>query len=627
MGFRRKINVGGSVGMSELMDMMEQVKALKNGVGIQNILTAAYKILGNPIVMFNTEYNLLSYTEVVTDDPVWNEIITQGTFSMETQEIFKSEGFIEAMANTKRITYMSSDKLKYDRIVGKVYNKNNVHVANLVTVECDKPFALHDPVVFEAICKLMTREISNSEFYQEYGKIYQETLIKNLIDGNFDDRELYASHVAILYDNLKDNLYLAVVDISQCDPDYAKLVYFRDLFRQMQTEYRYAIYSNYILIIISTNNRILDVNKELNELNLLFEQNKMYAGISGRFENLFELRKYYMEALKALKYVLESKSSQRIFPQNINSINAMEQIRSLKNDMGIDSLLNMAYEILGNPVLFHGREFNLLACTENVEIDDPIWREYITYGTVSDKTIEFFINEGFIDAAMNTNSVTFLNSDKLKYDRLFGKICNKDNIVVGNLVILVCKRLIEGDEMALFGAFCRKLSEEVSRIDSYNNYSKTYSETLISKLLNGKINEYDLFSEDIVNFYDTLRDNLYVVVVDITQRNSKFVNLRYLRDLFKKLKTVNRYALYSNYIVIIISSNKPSFNVYEELNEIYKVLELYNIFVGISSRFGNICELQKYYTEAVNTLNNGLKNRGRHGNQWIFPSDETYVDN
>jgi len=228
---------------------------------------------------------------------------------------------------------------------------------------------------------------------------------------------------------------------------------------------------------------------------------------------------------------------------------------------------------------------------------------------------------------MNTNSVTFLNSDKLKYDRLFGKICNKDNIVVGNLVILVCKRPIEGDEMALFGAFCRKLSEEVSRIDSYNNYSKTYSETLISKLLNGKINEYDLFSEDIVNFYDTLRDNLYVVVVDITQRNSKFVNLRYLRDLFKKLKTVNRYALYSNYIVIIISSNKPSFNVYEELNEIYKVLELYNIFVGISSRFGNICELQKYYTEAVNTLNNGLKNKGRHGNQWIFPSDETYVDN
>lgn len=133
--------------MSSLFEKMGQIKSLKNGVGVQSLLDEAYRIMGNPIVMFNSQYCLQSYTEVVTDDPLWNEIITHGTFSKESQQFFKSEGFIEDMANAKRVTFMISDKLKYDRIAGKVFNGNNTHVSNLVIVACNKPFESHDEVV------------------------------------------------------------------------------------------------------------------------------------------------------------------------------------------------------------------------------------------------------------------------------------------------------------------------------------------------------------------------------------------------------------------------------------------------------------------------------------------------
>lgn len=316
MDIIRKVGTGRSFDMSSLIDMMEQVKSLKNGVGIQSLLDESYKILGNPIVMFDTDYKLLFHNEDITDDPLWNEIITYGRFCKETQEFFKNEGFIEDVANAKGITFMTSGKLKYDRFTGKVFNKNHTHVANLVVIESDKPFQPHDPVVFEAICNLITGEISQSEFYQTYETMYQETLIKNLIDGNLADRELYTAHVAIIYDSLKANLYLAVVDISQCDSDYTKLAYFRDLFKQTQADYQYIIYSNYILIIISTDYRSLSIDKELTELNKLFEHNNIYTGISSRFENLFELPKHYAEAVNALNNGLKSKDrydNERIF--------------------------------------------------------------------------------------------------------------------------------------------------------------------------------------------------------------------------------------------------------------------------------------------------------------------------
>jgi len=602
--------------------MMEQVKSLKNGVGIQSLLDAAYRILGNPIVMFDTDYSLIAYTDIVTDDPIWNEIVSHGVFSEETQEFFNNEGFVEAVANMGRITFMTSDKLKYDRISGKVFNKNNYFVANLVMVGCNKPIESHDSKIFEAVCMLITREISKSDYYQTYEKIHQEAFIKYLVDGNFNDRDRYVGHVAIIYDKLKANLYLAVVDISKSDPDFIRLEYFRDLFMQIQPAYKYAIYSNYILIIISTDNRTFSVNKELNELNKIFEQNSMYAGISNKFENLYELHKHFKEAQKALRYVLEGKSSQRIFPHGIHSINKMEEMRALKNGLGVKYLLNAAFKILGNPVLLNDVELKLVAYTENAEVDDPIWKEYITYGTVSNKTIEFFQNEGFADALANTKSTTFFTCKKLKFDRIVGKIYNKDNVMVGCLNLIACNKPFEDDEITHFGVFCETLSKEVSGIDFYNIYGQEYSETLVSKLIDGNIDDDVLFSDAIENIYDNLKSNLYLAVVDISQCDPELIRLEYFRDLFKKVQTAYSYAIYSNYIIIIISTDNSSLDINKELNEISKLFEQNNISAGLSSCFGNVYEMQKHYAEAVKALNNGLKNKEQRGNQRIFPYNE-----
>lgn len=552
--------------------------------------------------MFNTENSLLSYTEAVTDDPIWNEMITYGAYSKETQEFFRDEGFVEAIANAKRITFMISDKLKYDRIAGKIFNGNNTYIANLVIVACNKPFGSGDQEVFESICKLITREISKSECYQTYGEISQENILKNLIDEKYEDRELYASHVSIIYDSLKTNLYLAVVDISGCDPDFTKLVYFRDLFKQVQAEYKYAIYSNYILVIISTDNKTLNVNEELNELKKLFEQNNISAGMSSKFENLFELQIYYKEAQKALEYLLESKSTQRIFPCDAASINTMEQIRALRNDMDVQYLLNEGFKILGNPVLFNDLDLKLLACTENVKVDDPIWEEYITYGILSDETINFIEDKGFFDATAHTQTVVFLMSDKLRYHRIAGKIYNKDNVVIGCLVVVASNKPFGKDEMTLFSALCEKLSKEVSEKEFYNNYGQVYTETSVNKLINGNMNSYELILQDIANIFDTLKDNLYLAVVDITKSKPEHTKIEYFRDLFKQVQTVNRYAIYSNYILIIISTDKTSLDAEKELNEINRLFEQKNIPVGISSRLGNVYELQKHYTEAVSAL-------------------------
>lgn len=303
--------------MHKTGDRLKQVKSLKNAKGIQYILNSAYEILGNPMLIFNMEYELIAYSEgAVTDDPIWGEFMTHGRLCDETVAFFKSESFIDEVANSTifdGITYLISDKLKYDRIFGQIYNKEHQPVADLVAVACDRPFEDDTPELIATICSVISKRLGKSKFYQDYGQAYQENIIKELLDGN---KELHSSHVANIDKDLKANIFVAVADITQCDPACAKLMYFQDLFRRRRRSFKYAVYSNYIIILISSDSMTLCVKKDLNKLYSLFKQHNIYVGISSGFQNLYELQNYYNKALEALNCGLKSNVEQQIFLYN-----------------------------------------------------------------------------------------------------------------------------------------------------------------------------------------------------------------------------------------------------------------------------------------------------------------------
>ena len=283
------------------MSKIEQIKALETGKGLQYLLDSAYKIFGNPIVMFDTHYSLIAYTDVVTDDPLWNEIVSTGTFSMAEQKFFLSERFTEDAANADKLIILRSDKLKYDRILGSIFNRENIKVANIVMVECSAAFGKDIPAAFEAVTDKISGEIRNDEYYTAYGRTYHETIIRMILDDKIKDDGIYTPHVQILYDGFLDYLYVAVVDVLQGDKTPDRLECVRELLKKRYPSFKFAVYSDYVLMIISSKYDSFSPEGILGAYENPFEQNGLYAGISGSFENLYELKKYYKDALRILK--------------------------------------------------------------------------------------------------------------------------------------------------------------------------------------------------------------------------------------------------------------------------------------------------------------------------------------
>jgi len=282
---------------SNLASKIKRLKSIKNGKGVQHILDEAYKILENPILTHDMEYKVIATTEnIVTDDPIWNEFESTGMVGYDRLVFYKEEFFFELAANAKKITFLFSDKLKYDRIYGKLFTENKIQIGCACMVACYNPFDDDSSELFEVACDILNKEFCLSKFYQTYGQTYMETLVSQLIEDSIEDKSLYIAHMESIYISLKSHLYLAVVDMTQCNPTYTKLVYFRDMFKQVRPDFKYAIYSKYIVIFISSDNATLFID-DFDKLYGIFEQNNLCVGVSRCFENLSELSKYFNEAV------------------------------------------------------------------------------------------------------------------------------------------------------------------------------------------------------------------------------------------------------------------------------------------------------------------------------------------
>lgn len=291
--------------MSALADKTARIKEIKPGKGIQLLINEASRIFGNPILVHDVDFKLVAHTEnVITDDPLWNELVTTGEHNAQSQEFFRNEGFFDIVADVSPVTLLSSPKIKYDRIFGKLYNKEKIMVACTDMLLCFKPMEYGDAEAFEAFRLLLQKELNKSPYYRTYGKLYQENLFKKLIDGSIADKTYYSCHVANIYNELKSYLFLAVADIARYSSDYAKLTVVRDTFFKKNPSCRYSIYKNHVIILISSDSGRFNIKEDLGTLMGFIQKNNICVGISRVFENVFDFPKHYKEAVTALNQCL-----------------------------------------------------------------------------------------------------------------------------------------------------------------------------------------------------------------------------------------------------------------------------------------------------------------------------------
>lgn len=285
--------------------------------------------------------------------------------------------------------------------------------------------------------------------------------------------------------------------------------------------------------------------------------------------------------------------------------NRKQLLVQLKAAEGIQTILDIAYELLGNPINMFDLSYNLLAHTENTVSDDPIWNEFIALGKFSHETVNFFNNEKFI-AAYAASPVALMKSPKLKYDRANATIFGNDGLQIGNITVVACYRPFEEEDFRLMELVCQCLAKELEKTDYSGKISHIFEDSAFLKLIDCASIEDTLPENELRKLNQSFKSYIYVAVIDTIQYENTLSHLIYFKELFRKFNKEFQYFIYLNNIVIIFSSDKPVVNAEKELEQFNTFFSQNSIFAGVSSAFHSLSDLKTYFKQALNALNYGI---------------------
>ncbi|CAB1244954.1 PucR family transcriptional regulator [Clostridium sp. MT-14] len=289
-----------------------------------------------------------------------------------------------------------------------------------------------------------------------------------------------------------------------------------------------------------------------------------------------------------------------------SDINSSKLLNALISGKGIQHIVNVGYEILGNPICILDLSFKLIASSKNAKVDDPIWVELLTKGYCSYNFTSKHNIKKFIEIIHKNNSPVFMNKDKFRIPRIISNI-KINNTVVAYLTSLEYEKPFSRNDMDLIILLCRIISSEMQKNRFFQNAKGFRYENFIIDLLDGSENNKKTI-EDRLNFLDlNFYYNLYVLVIFVPQNKFVHTSLHQVMDTIEYMLPGSKIIIYNDFIVALINRKDKIFNIEHTFSRLITFFKSNNIYGGLSRCFHNIADIKNYYEQSVKSIELGIR--------------------
>lgn len=278
------------------------IKILSKESGLQALVDLGYEMLGNPFTITDFSVKLIADTgeTIVTDDPVWNELMLNKNFSFHTYSYYVKNKLFEQITNNDAPFYWIDPYCKYPRIISKIcINRRNV--AFVVVCAHNRDYKESDKEIVAILCEAFSIELQKNKYSNYSQGLLHQSFLYDLIDGKFEDEMVIDERMKVLSLKFKKKLFVISMDIVNLDTSKSTLPFIRDEVENKFAHAKVIIYDHNIVIIASCENEIHFLEVETKPFQEFIVNNNLKAGISRSFSSLAEVRGRYLESVEALK--------------------------------------------------------------------------------------------------------------------------------------------------------------------------------------------------------------------------------------------------------------------------------------------------------------------------------------
>lgn len=267
---------------------------------IEELVECCHEKLQNPIIVMDSSMKMLSYSvNDVMEDHHWEEVKRKGYLGSRNpmskyipillDHLEKNDDPYQYFDNSEH--FMTAKSVKVNSLrVGIIFVMSKHHIITDGEVSCLKYFG--------DIMALFMREkkMMFSNMVQKYG-----ALIIEILNNELHDEEEIRNRLLYLNWELKQNMFIVVIQTMNEYLTGAMLQKFRDDIVMFIPDCRAAIYQSDVVVFLNHNGKDPIPSKELLILKNYLHDNNLVAGISEPSESITNMRKLYRQAQAAIR--------------------------------------------------------------------------------------------------------------------------------------------------------------------------------------------------------------------------------------------------------------------------------------------------------------------------------------
>lgn len=317
---------------------------------------------------------------------------------------------------------------------------------------------------------------------------------------------------------------------------------------------------------------------------ILLEPGHGLEDIINNLQDLFAIREYIGESGKKL-------------------------LHALAEGKNIQKILNISYEILGNPVMLTDATHHLLAHAGWDEtLDEPEWQHYLKYGYVSDRLALAVGNDLSFRQEMTSHIVrpVIIQYENIyKHPQIVSRVY-ANGINIAYLSVLAANKPFTSADLEL----ASMISEVVSVIMQHSQdklvVANTPVESFIIELLK---NNYDekYIEEKTSNFQLNFFNDICLIYLHAGEIFDSAEKMFFVKTLMQNFFVGSISVIYKGNVLVVTECEKNNRYLLPQnkLESFISLLKTHSLYAGISRRFNSLTEIQLHYDQAVNALKTG----------------------
>lgn len=274
-------------------------ETLMNGNGIDELIKSACRILGNPILLVDSAYRVISMAGIgEINDIVWLDALKYGYCSNELITKFKTEELLIKLNSSKKpVLFDNCFSSGVPRILGKSV-VDGKDVAYIGVMAYNKPIENFHIEIIEVLCNLIALELKNDPEKSVRATAIYKSLILDLLKEKVHN-PYYLHHRLVLAQwKTKTHFYVLHIPIMKDDINNYYLDYLQESFEHATIYVKAVVYKDSIILLLNFDTS-KEAEKALLNISNVLKDNKINAGISRSFDLLFSLPHYYQQAIAA----------------------------------------------------------------------------------------------------------------------------------------------------------------------------------------------------------------------------------------------------------------------------------------------------------------------------------------